>query len=57
MANIIIKRPRLMQMVRTRDGKTVGRVVKRSSETWKKYDGYVKSLQGLYVPKDIAKHL
>lgn len=43
--------PQVMAIVRTPDGKLVKKPLQRDNNNCKLYDGYVKSLSGLYVPK------
>ncbi len=57
MANIKRTEPRLMMIVRTPEGKLISMPVKKASDTVRKYDAYTKSLQGLYVPRSMARHL
>lgn len=49
--------PRLWAIVKMPDGTLQKRLVKKDSSTLKKYEGYTKSLQGLYVPPSIAREL
>ena len=42
---------KLFALVRTADGKIEKREVIKKTETSRLYDGYIKSVTGLYVPK------
>ena len=52
-----MRSPKLYAILRKPDGTLVKVPVKKDSSTVRKYDAYVKSVQGIYVPKSIARHL
>lgn len=53
----IKKDSRLFAILQMPDGKLVKKEVKKDAGTVRKYDAYVKSLKGIYVPKSMSKYL
>lgn len=51
-----MKKQRLFAIVKTADGKIERREVRRTNDMCKVYDGYVKSINGLYVPKILREY-
>ena len=55
MANIIDRRPRLYAIIKQPDGTLVKQPVRRVSNASKLYDGFVKGISGLYMPRIVAE--
>lgn len=49
--------PRLYAIIRNPDGTLTKKPVKKEAQTMKKYEGYVRGLQGLYIPRSILPFL